>query len=72
MFESDPYTEPRWVACRYCDEGGDHDVHMVSYADVEVGEWQCKNCGAYNEYRAELASYGVDEWFDRQREEGLV
>lgn len=72
MFESDPYSADRWVDCRYCEFDGDVVVHMVSYADVEVGEWQCVRCGAYNEYRADLASYGVDEWFDRQREEGLV
>jgi hypothetical protein len=68
MFESDPYSDDRWVACRHCDFGGDLEIHMVSYGDVETGEWDCPGCEGYNEYRNDLAYSRADEYHDMMKE----
>jgi hypothetical protein len=62
------YTETRWASCADCGWGGDTDINIVVYYDIERGEWVCPECEAVNEYKNDLASNGNDEYHDTMKE----
>jgi hypothetical protein len=54
MFENE-YSDDRNVTCGHCDFDGPLGLHLASFGDIEVGEWDCPECEGYNEYRRDFA-----------------
>jgi len=64
----DMYVATRWASCGACGWGGDVDIDIVYYYDIEIGEWVCAECQAVNEYCNETAWDRADEQHDTMKE----
>ena len=64
----DTYTDDRNVTCDVCEFDGTVDLPLVAYGLIEVAEWVCPDCGAYNDYRNDTGFDRADEYNDRMKE----
>jgi transcription elongation factor Elf1 len=68
MSFDDTYVDDRNVWCAECGFDGETSIPLASFGTVEVGEWDCPQCGSYHEYREDRAWDRADEYHDRMKE----